>query len=89
MQGNGMESATLFGLMAGTLTTVAFVPQVVKIWKAKSADDISFGTFFIFSLGVFFWLVYGIMIGALPVVLANAVTLVLAVTIIVLKMRYR
>ena len=84
-----MESTTLFGLMAGTLTTVAFVPQVVKIWKTKSADDISFGTFFIFSLGVFFWLVYGLMIGALPVVLANAVTLVLAVVIIVLKMRYR
>lgn len=84
-----MDSATLFGLMAGTLTTVAFIPQVVKIWKTKSADDISFGTFFIFSLGVFFWLVYGIMIEALPVVLANAVTLVLAVVIIVLKMRYQ
>ena len=83
-----MESVTLFGLTAGTLTTVAFVPQVVKIWKTKSTDDISFGTFFLFGLGVFFWLVYGFMIGALPVILANAVTLALAVAIIVLKMRY-
>ncbi|MDE2090064.1 MAG: SemiSWEET family sugar transporter [Gammaproteobacteria bacterium] len=84
-----MEGATLFGLIAGTLTTVAFVPQVVKIWKTKSTDDISLGTFFIFSLGVFFWLVYGLMIGALPVILANAATLVLAVAIIILKLRYR
>lgn len=83
-----MESANLFGLIAGALTTIAFVPQVVKIWNTKSANDISFGTFFIFSLGVFFWLVYGLMIGAMPVILANAVTLVLAVVIIVLKTRY-
>lgn len=77
------------GGIAGFLTTVAFVPQVVKIWTTKSADDISVLMFGIFTLGVLLWLVYGLMLGALPIILANIVTLVLAVTVLVLKARYR
>lgn len=77
------------GGIAGFLTTVAFVPQVVKIWTTKSADDISVLMFAIFTLGVALWLVYGLMLGALPIILANVVTLLLAVTVLVLKARYR
>lgn len=77
------------GGAAGFLTTVAFIPQVVKIWTTKSAEDISVLMFGIFTLGVVLWLIYGLMLGALPIVLANIVTLALAVTVLVLKARYR
>lgn len=84
-----MDIPTLLGLGAGTLTTVAFVPQVLKTWRSKSGDDISLGMFLLFSIGVLLWLIYGILIGALPVILANAVTLLLSLAILLLKLRYR
>jgi len=76
------------GLAAGTLTTIAFVPQLLKIYATKSGRDVSLRTFLIFAAGVVLWLVYGVLIGSLPIVLANVVTLVLALTIIGLKLRY-
>jgi MtN3 and saliva related transmembrane protein len=84
-----MSDANLLGMAAGTLTTVAFVPQVLKTWRSKSAGDVSYGMFLIFSSGVFLWLLYGLAIGATPIVVANAVTLVLALTMLVLKRLYR
>lgn len=83
-----MDPITALGLLAGTLTTIAFVPQLKKTWKTKSAEDISFGMFAIFCCGVLLWLVYGLLIGALPVILANIVTLVLSGAILVLKIKY-
>jgi MtN3 and saliva related transmembrane protein len=84
-----MDYITVLGLIAGTLTTAAFLPQVIKIWRSKSAKDISLGMFVIFCAGVSLWLVYGIYIHALPVILANLVTFVLALIILVLKIKYR
>ena len=78
----------LLGFAAGALTTVAFVPQVIKTWRTRSAGDLSGGMFAVFGSGVFLWLVYGMAIGSLPVVIANAATLVLALTILVLKRRF-
>ena len=83
-----MDAITLLGLVAGTLTTIAFVPQLAKTWKTRSAEDISFGMFAIFCTGVLLWLIYGLLIHALPVTLANVVTLILARAILVLKMKY-
>ena len=77
------------GLVAGTLTTIAFVPQVLKIWVSKSAEDVSILMFAVFSLGVLLWLAYGIALGAWPIIVANVVTLVLSVLVMVLKYRYR
>jgi MtN3 and saliva related transmembrane protein len=84
-----MEFANTLGLMAGTLTTIAFIPQLVKTWKTRYTRDISLGMFMIFSIGTLLWLLYGVRIGAAPVVIANAVTLVLALTILVLKIKYK
>lgn len=84
-----MEWTNALGLLAGALTTLAFVPQVVKIWKSKHARDISLGMFAIFSIGVLFWLLYGIQLGAVPIILANAVTLVLSLTILFFKLKYK
>jgi len=78
---------TLLGLLAGVLTTVAFVPQVIKTWRSRSTHDISLAMFAIFTAGVIAWLAYGIMIGDLPVILANSVTVVLAGTIPWFKLR--
>ena len=77
------------GLIAGLLTTTAFIPQVVKIYRTKSGKDISARMFSLFSAGIVLWLVYGIALRSLPLILSNAVTLMLSLTIIALKIRYR
>lgn len=84
-----IEYADMLGTAAGILTTAAFVPQAVKIWKSKSAGDISLGMFLIFSIGVLLWLVYGALIGAVPLIAANSITLVLALAILAMKIRYK
>ncbi len=76
------------GAIAGTLTTLAFVPQVWRIHRRRSAEDISWSMFSIFSLGVALWLVYGLSIGATPIVLANGATLALALWVLSLKWRF-
>ena len=78
----------LIGSVAGVLTTIAFVPQLLKIYASKSGRDVSGRTFLIFSIGVVLWLVYGVRIRSAPVVVANLVTLVLSVVILALKFRY-
>ncbi|MCZ8063042.1 MAG: SemiSWEET transporter [Silanimonas sp.] len=66
---------TALGLGAAFLTSVAFVPQVVRNFRRKHVDDLSFSTFGTFTLGVLLWLVYGLMIDSLPIILANVFTL--------------
>jgi MtN3 and saliva related transmembrane protein len=83
-----MLPVDLLGLLAGTLTTIAFVPQVLQAWRTRSTRDISLAMFSTFSIGVALWLLYGIAIGSWPIVLANAATLVLALTILYLKLRH-
>ena len=83
-----MEITDWVGFAAGFLTTIAFVPQVTKIWKSRSARDISTRTFLAFTLGVFLWLTYGILMGEAPMILWNSVTLVLAGSILAMKRRF-
>lgn len=84
-----MYDANILGLAAGSLTTLAFVPQVIKIWKTRHARDISLGMFSTFSLGVLLWLIYGIQIESWPVIIANALTLALSLVILVFKIRFK
>jgi MtN3 and saliva related transmembrane protein len=83
-----MQIATALGLLAGTLTTISFLPQVIKTWQSKSAKDISLGMFVTFCIGVFFWLIYGILIGESPIVISNLVTLILSSSILWMKLVY-
>ena len=76
------------GTIAGTLCTISFVPQVIRIAKNKNTRDISLATFLIFACGVTTWLIYGIFIREWPVIIANAVTLLLTLVIIAMKIRY-
>ncbi len=81
-------SITLIGLIAGVMTTAAFVPQVVRVWRLKRAEEISFTTFFVLSIGSIFWLTYGLFLTSWPIILANGVTFLLVVTILALKLRW-
>ena len=76
------------GFVAAFCTTAAFVPQLARVYKLKSARDISLGTFLMFSAGVFLWLIYGIYDGSKPVIASNAMTLVLSLSILFLKLKY-
>jgi len=80
-------SFPLVGLLAAACTTSAFVPQVVRVWRLKRAEETSLATFLVLSIGSFVWLVYGLLIDSFPVVLANSGTLVLVGTILGLKLK--
>ncbi|HEY9619639.1 MAG TPA: SemiSWEET transporter [Crinalium sp.] len=84
-----MDFITLLGLLAGTLTTVAFLPQLFKTWKSKSARDISSSWLIAFTTGIALWLMYGLLISSLPVILSNGITLVLTLIILLFKVKYR
>lgn len=86
-----MESAALtevMGLVAGLLTTIAYLPQVVKVWVGRSARDVSLGMFVIMNIGIALWLVYGIAIDSLALILANGVTLLLTLAVLVGKLKF-
>lgn len=84
-----MDTVTAIGLLAGILTTVSFVPQLVKVYRSRSAGDISLSMYLIITTGFFLWLLYGVLIASLPVILANVVTLLIALSILALKIKYR
>ncbi len=78
----------IFGYLAAMCTTLSFVPQVIKIFKEKKADDISLSMYIIFILGITFWLVYGLMLMAYPIIIANTLTLILSGSILIMKLKY-
>lgn len=82
-------SATWVGMAAALLTTAAFVPQAIKVWRSRSTKDISLAMFTLMVAGIVLWLSYGILIDDVPLIIANAVTLILAGAILVAKIRFR
>jgi MtN3 and saliva related transmembrane protein len=84
-----MDFLTLIGLAAATLTTTAFLPQMFQIWRTKSAKDVSFVMLITFIIGIFLWLIYGIYLQALPIIVANSLTLFFNLIILWLKIKYR
>ena len=84
-----LDSHDLLGIVAGTLTTISFVPQLLRILRTRSADDISWGMFSVFAMGTTLWIVWGVGQRAVPVIFANAITLLLTAVIMFLKWRYK
>ena len=84
-----MPYSDLIGYIAAVLTTFSFVPQAWLTFRSRDVRGISLGMYSAFTLGVAMWLVYGLLLGAWPVVIANLITLALASTILVMKLRYR
>ncbi len=78
----------LIGFGAAILTTTAYIPQFLKVWKSRSARDISRRMYIMLCTGVLLWLVYGLLLDSLPIILANGVTLVLTLAILFLKVRH-
>ena len=75
----------ILGYLAATLTTVAFLSQVIHLYRTKNTEAISVWMYSIFSVGVFFWLIYGCIIEAWPIVVANTITLLLSLCILWMK----
>lgn len=84
-----MDFIGIIGILAGMCTTIAFLPQVLKTWRTKSAKDLSLGMFSIFCTGVALWLTYGILIRDLPIILANGFTFILAGSLLYFKLSYK
>jgi MtN3 and saliva related transmembrane protein len=82
-----MDMVNWIGTLAGVLTTIAFIPQVAKTWKTQSASDISLWMFLLFSSGVLLWLIYGVLLRAMPIIVANGITLSLSASILLLKIK--
>lgn len=83
-----MTSVELIGYVAASLTTASFVPQVRLIYRTRNVSGVSLGMYGAFTVGIALWLVYGVMLSAWPVVIANVVTLALALCILGMKLRY-
>lgn len=82
------ELNNLIGYPAAFLTTVAFVPQAWKSWRTRDLSGISLPMYALFTLGVALWLAYGVLLGSVPIMLGNGVTLALASVVLVLKIRH-
>lgn len=82
------SSAGIIGTVAAICTTISLVPQLMRVWSRKSAKDVSLGMFLLFSAGVLLWFIYGVMIHSLPVEVANGISFIFSLTILVLKLRY-
>jgi MtN3 and saliva related transmembrane protein len=78
----------LVGYIAAICTTISFLPQLIRVYRLKSAHEISFTMFLIYSFGIFLWLLYGIFIRSFPIIMSNAFTLALSLAILFLKIRY-
>lgn len=80
---------TYIGLAAAMLTTFAFLPQAIKIIRTRHTKDISLVMYIIFTTGIALWLIYGLFIKDLPIIVANIITLVLSISILIMKIRYK
>lgn len=84
----GLSWLTWVGLLAGSCSTIAFLPQVVKTWRTRSTKDLSLIMFLTLVVGIVLWLIYGMIIQDIPLIAANGVTLVLAGTILFFKLKH-
>ena len=86
---NSHDLIQTIGLTAGTLTTLSFIPQVVRAWRTRSVKDLSLGMLTTFNVGVALWTVYGFALGELPIIITNIVTLGLALALLGFKLTWR
>tara|TARA_B100000579_G_C22715262_1_gene796584 strand:+ start:624 stop:905 length:282 start_codon:yes stop_codon:yes gene_type:complete len=85
---NSFNYINLFGFSAALLTTIAFLPQLYKTWKTKSADDVSLIMLILFITGLICWIIYGLKINSMPILVANVITFIFNFSILILKINY-
>lgn len=83
-----MDAVNLIGTLAGTFTTISYLPQVIKVWRTRHTADISVLMYCVLCTGVALWCVFGILIRSYPVIVSNGVSLVLALIVLGFKLRY-
>jgi MtN3 and saliva related transmembrane protein len=83
-----MNTSDWLGSIAAILTTTSFIPQVIQVWRTRHTKDISFGMYVIFTAGVATWLVYGVMLNSWPIIIANGITVCLAGSVLLMKLRF-
>jgi len=84
-----MTSIDLLGFIAAIGTTGAFIPQAYKVFKTKRTEDLSFGTFLLFSLGLVLWAIYGVVVNSIPIILANGITFIMTFYILVIIIKQK
>ena len=84
-----MDTTLVIGYIAGTLTTISFLPQVIRTWKMRETKDFSLAMLLLFATGILLWTVYGFWTGSLPVILANVITFLLIIVLLAMKIKYR
>jgi len=84
-----MDTTLIIGYIAGTLTTISFLPQVIRTWKMRETKDFSLAMLLLFATGILLWTVYGIRTESLPVILANVITFLLIIVLLAMKIKYR
>ena len=85
---NNVNYINLFGFSAALLTTIAFLPQLYKTWKTKSADDVSLTMLISFLIGIICWIIYGLKINSIPILISNIITFIFNFSILILKITY-
>ncbi|MBU0501632.1 MAG: SemiSWEET transporter [bacterium] len=78
----------LIGSLAAALTTISFLPQVIKAYQTKQTKDLSLVMYVVLSTGLVFWLIYGFCLNSLPIILANSITLMMALFLVFLKLKH-
>ena len=84
-----MDTTLVIGYIACTLTTISFLPQVIRTWKMRETKDFSLAMLLLFATGILLWTVYGIRTESLPVILANVITFLLIIVLLAMKIKYR
>ncbi len=85
--GIDMDGVTLIGLLAAAISTLGFAPQVIKIHRTRMTRDLSLGSYILLFAGLSLWLIYGLLLGALPIILGNAIACAMAAYIIYMKIK--
>ncbi len=83
-----MDGVTLTGLLAAVVSTAGFAPQVIKVYKTRMTRDLSLGSFIILFSGLALWLIYGLLLGDLPIIFGNGCACAMAGYIIIMKIRH-
>ena len=84
-----MSFYDILGLVAAILTTISFLPQVYKTWQTKSTEGLSLTMYLVLFIGIICWLIYGIHLNSLPIMMANIVTGILSLFLIIMKIKYK
>ena len=84
-----MDTIAVVGYIAGTLTTISFVPQVARAWKLKETRDLSLAMLLFFAAGVLLWTLYGVWTDSMPIIAANVITFILILVLLWMKMKYQ